>query len=701
MRLRTLGLSLPRALGLCALVGLLSCSDSTDPSNQPTILLLNPRGVPAGIGQFQLSIYGENLGTGSTVHWNGEERLSGSYGDNAIYANIPAADVAAEGTARITVVRPDGRVTNTLTLAIGDEFLEPEMTLTSIAPAKGTAGAGDIEITGTGTGFIPGTALLVNFSFLETTRVSNTTLRAVVPAALLAVNQPLDVRLGVPGVWTATTGLIWNVEAAVPVIASLDPAGTGTGSEDQQVRVLGSGFTASSVVRVNGAERTTTFVSATELGITLTAADFTSPGNLAVTVQTPAPGGGTSPAASFTVTNLAPELASLPLLGITAGRPGFTLVVQGQNFTSGTVVQWNGSDRATSFRSGRRLFATIPASDVASPGQASITVRASGFLATAPQTLTIHPIPAATVTDVKSVALPANWITADPVSGRVFATVPGGVTTYGNTVAEINPNAGSIVASVFVGSEPSVAEVSDDGQYLYVGLDGAQSVRRVTVQGLTPGLQFPISSPATEELHVMPGHPQTVAVSRRNPGSSPSNTGLVIYDDGVARGATGPGHTGSNSFGWTGDGSAIFGFNFETTEFGLRRVSVGPEGATEVWVKSGLIDGFYNRIQVAGDQIYGGDGSVVDGDLRERLGGCSMSGYVAVDRALGRAFYWSDSTIHVCELANYTLLGEFTVAGVSAPPAFDRHNLVRWGTDGLAFSDGVKIFLVRTPLASP
>jgi hypothetical protein len=41
------------------------------------------------------------------------------------------------------------------------------------------------------------------------------------------------------------------------------------------------------------------------------------------------------------------------------------------------------------------------------------------------------------------------------------------------------------------------------------------------------------------------------------------------------------------------------------------------------------------------------------------------------------------------------------VPGVSAPPEFDRHNLVRWGTDGLAFSDGVKIFLVRTPLASP
>jgi hypothetical protein len=346
-------------------------------------------------------------------------------------------------------------------------------------------------------------------------------------------------------------------------------------------------------------------------------------------------------------------------------------------------------------------MATIPAGDIAVPGQASIRVTTPGFPETASQILTIYSIPSATVTSVKSVDLPANWLAVDPVSGRLFATVPGPVATYGNTVAEIDPAAGSIVTSVFVGSEPGVAEVSDDGQYLYVGLDGAQSVRRVTLTDLTPGLQFSLGSFQAEELHVMPGRSQTVAVSRRNPNSSPSNTGLVIYDDGVARSLMGPGHTGSNTFGWTQDGSDIYGYNFETTEFGLRRVHVGPEGATEVWVKSGLIDGFYNRMQVVGDQIYGGIGVVVDGDLRERLGSCGLAGWLAVDRYLGRAFYqWGDK-IFVCELATYQLLGILTIPGAVAPASVARLNLVRWGTDGLAFSDGQKIYLVRTPLASP
>jgi len=690
----------PRALGLLGLLALLSCSDPTEPSDQPAILLVNPRGVAPGTGPFQMAVYGENFGPGSTLLWNGEPRPSSATGTNIVYAAIAGSDVENDGTVNLSVRREDGKVSRPVRFTI-DQYLEPTMTMSSVSPAQGTAGAGDTEVTVIGTGFVPGTVLFLDFTALETTVISATTLRAVVPAAYLQTNNSLPLRLGVPGVWVGISTLTWAVVAPPPVITSLTPAGAATGDDDLELHILGTGFTQTSVVRVLGTVRSSTFVSGSELKVTLTSTDLASARTLAITVETPAPGGGVSPAANFAVTDQAPELAPLPLLGVTAGRPGFTLVVQGSHFAAGTVVQWNGSDRSTLFRSGRRLFATIPAADIASPGQATITVRTPGFPVSAPQTLTIHPVPASTVTDIRSVAFPARWLTVDPGSGRFFVTVPGSVATYGNTVSEIDPNTGSVLTSVFVGSEPSVAEVSDDGQYLYVGIDGAQAVRRVDLPSLTPGLQFSLGALQVEELHVMPAHPHTVAVSRRNPGSSPSNSGLVIYDDGVARPLMGPGHTGSNTFGWIRDATAIFGFNFESTEFGLRRVNVGPEGATEVWVQSGLIDGFFGRIQVVGDQIYGGDGSVVDGDLRQRLGSCAMAGWLAVDRELGRAFYWADATIKVCDLATFQSLGSITVPGVVSPHPAERHNLIRWGADGLAFSDGQKIYLVRTPLAAP
>ncbi|HEY3128512.1 MAG TPA: IPT/TIG domain-containing protein [Acidobacteriota bacterium] len=57
-----------------------------------------------------------------------------------------------------------------------------------------------------------------------------------------------------------------------------------------------------------------------------------------------------------------------------AGGPTFTLTVTGANFTSNSVVRWNGAARTTSFVSATQLTATIPASDIATPGTASVTV---------------------------------------------------------------------------------------------------------------------------------------------------------------------------------------------------------------------------------------------------------------------------------------------------------------------------------------
>jgi hypothetical protein len=81
------------------------------------------------------------------------------------------------------------------------------------------------------------------------------------------------------------------------------PASASVGTQSVKVRVLGSGFTSSSTVQVNGVERQMTFVNGGEVGVTLTAADLATPGTLAITVENAPPGGGTSPAVDFSVTN--------------------------------------------------------------------------------------------------------------------------------------------------------------------------------------------------------------------------------------------------------------------------------------------------------------------------------------------------------------------------------------------------------------
>jgi hypothetical protein len=69
-------------------------------------------------------------------------------------------------------------------------------------------------------------------------------------------------------------------------------------------------------------------------------------------------------------------LISQPLVpdAIAPGGTGFTLTVNGTGLVSGSVVNWNGSARATTFVSNSQLSASILASDIAIASTASVTV---------------------------------------------------------------------------------------------------------------------------------------------------------------------------------------------------------------------------------------------------------------------------------------------------------------------------------------
>src|SRR5580692_3185748 len=58
---------------------------------------------------------------------------------------------------------------------------------------------------------------------------------------------------------------------------------------------------------------------------------------------------------------------------VTPGGNAFQLTVNGTGFVSDSVVDWNGSPRATTFFSGSQLTARILASDIAKMGTASVT----------------------------------------------------------------------------------------------------------------------------------------------------------------------------------------------------------------------------------------------------------------------------------------------------------------------------------------
>ena len=204
-------------------------------------------------------------------------------------------------------------------------------------------------------------------------------------------------RNGVPSV-ARIVQLGTGTALPAPTLTSMAPNSAVAGGGGFTLNVTGANFLEGSTVRWNGANRTTTFVSGTQLSVAIPGSDIAAAGTAQVTVVNPAPGGGTSAALSFTINpsgtaNPAPTLGWMAPSSTTAGGGDFTLMVNGSNFVSGSRVRWNGSDRPTTFVSLSRLSTLIPASDIAAAGTAQVTVftPAPGGGTSAAQSFTINP----------------------------------------------------------------------------------------------------------------------------------------------------------------------------------------------------------------------------------------------------------------------------------------------------------------------
>jgi hypothetical protein len=165
-----------------------------------------------------------------------------------------------------------------------------------------------------------------------------------------------------------------------PMVTGLSPSTVTAGGPAFTLTVTGVHFAPTSIVRWNGADRTTTYVSPTTLTATILASDIVLQGSGQVTVYNPSTE-QTSNVRVVTVSQPAvypvPLITSINPTTKPVGSAEFLLSVYGENFTPYCSVRWNGSDRQTlappdyspTFR-----WAVIPASDLVSAGTATITV---------------------------------------------------------------------------------------------------------------------------------------------------------------------------------------------------------------------------------------------------------------------------------------------------------------------------------------
>lgn len=303
--------------------------------------------------------------------------------------------------------------------------------------------------------------------------------------------------------------------------------------------------------------------------------------------------------------------------------------------------------------------------------------------------------------DIRQIALISNDIAYSPATKQIYASIPGsaGVAGNGNSLTAIEPESGTVGASVFVGSEPDQLAVSDDGQFVYIALDGQSSVGRFDTATGKEGLKFSIGSPlSVEDMTVLPGAPHTLIVSKQDRRFSPHSAGTYVFDDGVYR----PNYSNGNNTITATSPTRIYGYDNEVSSFTFSAFDVDSMGLTGAGSSGNVISGYGLRIRSDNGLVFGSNGTEIDPQAQTVLGTFPGGGGGAPfvpDAKIGRVFFLTGNgstlTLRAFDTQTFLEVGSLSVGSVSGSPS----SLIRWGANGLAFrTSGGQLFLIRTSL---
>ncbi|MFZ5446628.1 MAG: beta strand repeat-containing protein [Myxococcota bacterium] len=275
------------------------------PNPLPTLSTLTPSSANAGTAGMMVQVTGTGFVSGTVATWAGAARPTTVSSATSLTLSLSLSDLSAPGVFDVAVVSPAPGGGTSTTLPFTVVAVNPVPTLTSLTPASLVTGSGAATVTATGSSFAPGATASFNGSPRSTTVTSSTSLTFSLSSADVATGGlfPVTVSNPAPGGGTSSSVSL-AIGAPTPTLSAVTPCGV-LANTAATLTVTGSGFTSSSVVRFNGTALATTFASSTTLIATLPASIVGNApalgGAATLTVNTPAPGGGTSNALTFGV----------------------------------------------------------------------------------------------------------------------------------------------------------------------------------------------------------------------------------------------------------------------------------------------------------------------------------------------------------------------------------------------------------------
>ena len=334
---------------------------------------LSPLSVIAGAGATILHASGTGFVPGAKIVFGATDLTTTFKSATMLEAAIPASLLGTSGSIPVKLVNPPpgGGPSTTISFTVAN----PAASIQAINPSASFVGSAAVQLVVNGSGFVPGSNVLFNGVVLATTFISGNEVHATVPASSLgaAGDFPVAVSNPPPG-GGVTAPVVFRVQYPAPQPSSLAPSAAPAGAAPTDVVVTGLGFFITSQITFDGAPAATTYQDATHLKATLTAAQLASAATLSVRVVTSAPGGGTSAALAFTVTNAVPTITALSPSSVTAGSPDRTITISGSGFVPTSIVRSNGVLVMSTYVNGGTLTAVVPSNHLINAGTVAITV---------------------------------------------------------------------------------------------------------------------------------------------------------------------------------------------------------------------------------------------------------------------------------------------------------------------------------------
>lgn len=188
---------------------------------------LSPSSATATGPAFTLTVTGSNFTGQSTVLWNGVAQSTAFVSSTQLTAQIAASNIAAVGTASVSVLDPTNGSSNPLTFTI----VAAQLTLDSISPANVAVGGPQFMLTVLGAGFTNTSTVWWNGSAQTTTLVSSNELVAQIPAADIASLGTASITVHDPSSSIGTTSAQTLTISPVSIDAvayQINPAHTGS-----------------------------------------------------------------------------------------------------------------------------------------------------------------------------------------------------------------------------------------------------------------------------------------------------------------------------------------------------------------------------------------------------------------------------------------------------------------------------------------